>query len=418
MQSSRFFILFSGIFLLHFSVKAQDTLHLTLQQADSIFLKNSYYLLASSLQIEAKKAMLFQEKLYPNPIFSADFTVYDPENKKAFHVGESGQKTIQLEQLILIGGKRKLAIEMAKSSVSVAELEFQQLIRNLKYQLHSNLFALGQDYNLLQKYDAQLALLEGLLTSYQIQVDKGSISLKELIRLKGAYLKLNNDRAELRKNYFQTQTTIQKILQVSRHLKFNFSEKEISDYVKIIPENELKETAILYRPDLLIVKENKDQAEIYLNYQKKIAIPDLHLITSYDQRGGAFRNQINFGFSMPLPVWNRNQGTIRAADFGVQEMQYRILQLENEVQVEIQNAYAFYSNTLHEFQKATELYNADFELALRSMTENFQKRNISLIEFIDFFESYNEALTEITRLKAQLVSSAEELNLLVGKDIY
>lgn len=52
------------------------------------------------------------------------------------------------------------------------------------------------------------------------------------------------------------------------------------------------------------------------------------------------------------------------------------------------------------------------------MSLNFQKRNVSIIEFIDFFESYNDVLAELMRIKTQLVISAEQINLLTGKDIY
>jgi cobalt-zinc-cadmium efflux system outer membrane protein len=52
------------------------------------------------------------------------------------------------------------------------------------------------------------------------------------------------------------------------------------------------------------------------------------------------------------------------------------------------------------------------------MTNNFQKQNVSIVEFIDFFEAYNEVLTELARIKKQLVISAEQLNLLIGKDVF
>ena len=35
-----------------------------------------------------------------------------------------------------------------------------------------------------------------------------------------------------------------------------------------------------------------------------------------------------------------------------------------------------------------------------------------------FFESYNDVLAELMRIKTQLVISAEQINLLTGKDIY
>ena len=59
-----------------------------------------------------------------------------------------------------------------------------------------------------------------------------------------------------------------------------------------------------------------------------------------------------------------------------------------------------------------------FETTLKAMTDNFQKQNVSIIEFIDFFEAHNEVLTELTRIKTQLVSSAEKLNFLTGASIY
>ncbi|MBX2965770.1 MAG: TolC family protein [Cyclobacteriaceae bacterium] len=408
-----FFFIFSS-----FNSFGSDTLKITLFRADSIFLTNSYYLLAAGMNIEAQKAQIIQAKLYPNPIFTADINAYDFENGKALHVGETGQKFFQFEQLIILGGKRKAEIEMAKTNAAIAELEFQDLTKRLKFQLHSDLFAIGQQEFLLRKYNQQLALLDSLLSAYQVQVDKGNISLRELVRLKGAYLKLNNDRAELFRDYFETQSNLQKILQTSSVVSFEFSEDDIVHYVKAVSLDELKSTAFENHPGLLLTKQDNLWAQQYFRYQKKMAIPDINLFTNYDQRSGAFNNQVNAGISIPLPMWNRNQGNIKATQFRLQETEYQILSLQNEVSSKIQNAYALYNQTVAEYQKAVSMYNQDFDVTIRGMTDNFQKRNVSIIEFIDFFEAYNEVLTELARIKTQLVSSAEELNLLAGRDVY
>ena len=176
------------LFLVSFSgIKAQDTLKLNIQQADSIFLKNSFYLLAASMNIEAQKAQIIQAKLYPNPVFTADLNAYDAAD------------------LLATYGP-----------------------------IHSNLFAVGQQQFLLKKYNQQLNLLDSLLAAYQTQVDKGNIPLKELVRLKGAYLKLNNDRSELLKDYFTSQSILQTILQAGTVIKFEFSEEDIEAVLLII----------------------------------------------------------------------------------------------------------------------------------------------------------------------------------------
>jgi cobalt-zinc-cadmium efflux system outer membrane protein len=52
------------------------------------------------------------------------------------------------------------------------------------------------------------------------------------------------------------------------------------------------------------------------------------------------------------------------------------------------------------------------------MSDNFLKQNISVLEFVDFFEAYNNSLAEIARIKIQLAESAELLNLTIGKEVF
>ena len=400
------------------SVSAQDTLKIDIRQADSLFLKKNFYLLASSMNIEAQKAQIIQAKIYPNPIFTADLNAYDPDNNRVFHVGRTGEKGFQLEQLILLGGKRKSEIDIAKTNAKIAELEFQQLFRQLKFRLHTDLFSIGQQEFLLQKYNGQLDLLSTLLTTYQSQADKGNIPLKDVVRLKGAYLKLNNDRAELLKDYFATRNSLQTLLQTSSIIEFQFSEDEVEKYIRVKTLDDIQNEALQNRPDLLIIQQNKTLAEQYLQYQKRLAVPDINLITSYDQVGGAFSNQLNVGFSMPLPLWNRNQGNIKTSQFRIKEAEYNLQAVLTDISSSIQSAFALYTQTVSEYQKSKALYNQDFETTVKGMTENFQKRNVSIVEFIDFFEAYNGVLTELTRIKTQLITSGEQINLLTGKEIY
>src|SRR5690349_14156879 len=188
----------AALILITVSADAQtDTLRINLHDADSLFAARSFYLLAAGMNVEASKALIVQASLFPNPIATADINAYDPQNDKAFHVGSTGQKSFQLEQLILLGGKRKNEIELAKTNATIAELELLNTSRTLKYKLHTELAEIGQQQVLLQKYNSQLALLDTILRAYEMPVKRGNIALKDLVRLKGVYLNLNNDRAEL-----------------------------------------------------------------------------------------------------------------------------------------------------------------------------------------------------------------------------
>lgn len=411
--ASLFLILLTSV-----GIHAQDTLRLSIRKADSIFLAKNYYLLAASMDIEAQRAQIIQAKIYPNPIFTADINAFDPVNNQAFHVGKTGQKSFQLEQLIILGGKRHAEIELAKTNTGIAELEFQQLIRELKFRLHCDLYTIGQQDFLLKKYTTQLNLLDTLLRSYEIQANKGNIPLKEVVRLRGAYIQLNNDRAELFRAYIQSQTDLQILLQTSSIVLPDPTDSNLEHYLIPASVSDIQNTALENLPELLVIRENKVLAEQYLKYQKRAAVPDINLFASYDQRGGAFTNQVNAGIAIPLPLWDRNQGNIKTSQYRLREAEYNLKAKENEIISRINNNYAYYIQTVSEYRKATELYTDDFEKTVQGMITNFQKRNVSIIEFMDFFESYNDVLAELMRIKTQLVISAEQINLLTGKDIY
>lgn len=397
---------------------AQDTLRITLRQADSLFQARSYYLLAAQMNIEAQKAQILQSKLYPNPIATAELNVYDPSSGKYFNIGSEGEKVAQLEQLILLGGKRKWQIEMAKTNAAIAEIEFTQLIRELKYTLHTELFSIAQYRRSIASYQTQLALLDTIISSYEIQAGKGNLPLKDVVRLKGTYMTLNNALSDMLHDYHNSMSSLQTILQTSAIIVFNISDEELKNYVKAISKEQLFVTAQQYNPQLQMLSQNKQLAQQYLNYQRSLAVPDVNLYSAYDQRGGAFNNQINGGLSISLPFWNRNQGNIKSAQYQLRGTEYSLKALENEINNKIQNEYQLYNLSVSQYLKATTLYNNDFEITMKGMSDNFQKRNVSLIEFVDFFEAYSGVLTELARINIQLVQHAEELNNLTGKDLF
>ena len=415
----RIFVATIGFLLSSWKLPAQtDTLFINLSQADSIFQSGNFQLLASAMNIESERAQIIQAKLYPNPVFSALVNAYDPGNKQFFHVGTSGQKQFQLDQLIILGGKRKAEIELAKTNARIAELEFQQLARTLKFRLHSTLFAIGQQEQLLGKFSYQLSLLDTLLTAYQEQAARGNIALKEVVRLKGAYLQLNNDRAEIYRQYYESHATLQTLLGNTSPVVFRFSENDIEKYIKVYSLEDLTASARRHRPELLLKEQDRLLAQQWVAYQKKLAVPDMTVQGMYDQGSGAFNNEINIGVSIPLPLWNRNKGNILSAQNKLKESEYNLQAVEVEMLSSIQNYYALYLQTVTEYKKAVSLYNSDFETTVNGMMINFQKRNVSIIEFIDFFEAYYDALSELARIRTQLVTSAEQLNALTGTDIY
>jgi len=397
---------------------AADTLQVSLKQADQLFLKSNYQLLATELQISDQKAQLLQAKLYPNPSFTAELNAIDPENNQVFHLGSTGEQSFQLEQLILLGGKRKSQIELAKKNVEMAELAFKDLIRQLKFQLHAGLYLLHQQQLLISKYTRQLKMVDGILNSYEEQAKKGNIPLKDVVRLKGVYLNLTNERAQVTGDYYASLARVQTLLQTDKIVLPAIDDNQINQLILPFKLDYLLEEALLNRTDILMSKKDMEIADQFLDLQKRLAKTDITLYTNYDQRGGAFQRQVNLGVRLPLMFWNKNQGNIKSAEVQKQTKNYLFEALKAQVVAEVKSNFLQYQQTISEYQKNKKLYNEDFESTLKGMTENFQKGNVSLIEFVDFFESYNNALSEMARSQMQLATSAEQIKLSTGKELF
>lgn len=397
---------------------SSDTLKITIRQADSIFLAKNFNLLISGLNIDAKKAQAIQAKLYPNPVFTADINAYDPENNKAFHLGPTGQQGYQLEQLILLGGKRKSWIEMAKTETAIAELEFQDLLKQLKFQLRSSFYYLDQQAALIVKYDNQIKMLSNIIEANEIQAKKGNIPLKDVVRLKGVSLDLRGEKADLIRQYTEELIKVQALLQTDQVVLPVINASVFNEKVKVFSEEELLRDAFENRPDFQIVKRYQELAAQNLKMEKRMAVPDINVFTAYDQRSGAFNNQVNVGFSIPLPLWNRNQGNIKIAEIKQQQQNYLAEQSEIQLKSEVIGYLSMYNRAVRDFEVASGLFNADFDFTATGMSQSFQKGNVGLIEFVDFFESYNEALGDYSKILVQLGVAAEQLNLIIGKEIF
>ncbi|WP_295117548.1 TolC family protein [uncultured Chitinophaga sp.] len=401
-----------------FTVKAQSSLSLTPEQADSIFLKENLLLLAEQYNISAQEALIIQAKAYPNPNISAELHTYDTDNRKVFLIGKNGEKVFSFEQLLLLGGKRKTEIAIARQHKELAVAEFEELLRSLRLQLHSNLLSLYQQQTVTTHYDRQLKALDTLITRFEEQAAKGNLPLQEVVRLKSVYLKINNDRSEMAAMEVEALKNLQLLLQKTTLIYPTIAANAFDNLLLLKDNDELYNLAMQHRPDVQQVKGQQNISQLQLSLEKRQRVPDVTLNLSYDQLGNAWRNQYMTGIGMPLPLWDRNKGNIRAAEAGVKAAAIYGAHKTSAVRAEVFASWQNMQRSIREYSKVKRLYTNDFDAVLQGINSNFQKRNISILEFVDFLESYNESLTEFERVKNQLALAAAQINYVTATNVY
>ena len=270
----------------------------------------------------------------------------------------------------------------------------------------------------LLRYRNQLQLLDTIIGNYEIQARRGNIPVKEVVRLKAARLQLTNSRSEISHSHIEEMSKVRLLLRSEEYIKPVIQDSAFQPLTRPPQPEQWFDLALANRPDLKAATLQTRLSDLNLKYQRQLAVPDVAVNTSYDQRGGAFVNQLNVGFNVPLPLWNKNRGNILAAKVQTQAASSAREQSTAEVRIDVQSAFENLRLSIREYQSARQLYNSDFEVVLKGVSENFRKRNISLLEFVDFIESYNEAIAELQRVRSQLGIAAERVNYVTTSEIY
>ena len=405
---------------LFISILSNAQIKKDLQQCEQLFLKNNFSLIAAQYNIDANKALVIQAKIWDNPYLSMELNGNNPQNAKFFDIGKSGQKAASIQQLILLGGKRRNQIDLAKSNQKVAQLSFEDLLRNLKFELRKSYYSIYFNNDKISALTVQANNLDTLVKAYSVQSQKGNVPIKDYLRLQSLLLDLKNEKMELVKDNIEQQANLNILLSDSSEIQPSLNATFFEKYVSTnnIKLSDIEKFAFVGRPDYTLSTQNVIASETSVRLQKSMRVPDLTLGSSWDQHGGAFNNQVNLTIGLPLSLWNKNQGNIKYAESlnaqAIANQQSEAVQLKSEVTV----AFKKWIEAKNNYNQIAVTNFDSYQSVYQSIVENFRKGNISILEFTDFLESYNQMRSHYNELKKNLVLSAETLNTAANTELF
>ncbi|MHA4807622.1 TolC family protein [Flavitalea flava] len=399
----------------------QDTIRISLPEAEKMFLDSNLQLLAQRYNVDANKALVIQAKLWPNPNFSIGHTLYSGTLRKFFPVGANDETTAGLSQLILLAGKRNKQVRLAQANAQLTEYQFFDLLRTLKYTLRTDYFHIYYLRQTAKLYDEEIRALGQIVHAFAQQQGKGYISEKEVIRIKAQLYSFQSEYSDLINQVSDLESEIRLVLQAKPTLYI-----EPSPDVRSLgsldpaqyPYNTLVDSAYRNRTDLQIARANTNINQLNYAYQKALAVPDLSLSLGYDEAGSFLNNYVGIGASIDLPFFNRNQGNIKSAR----------AQIANAVTTQKSTQAAVEENVARSLEKAFaqhKLYQliepgftGDFERLMKEVLINYQKRNISILDFLDFYDSYKQNTLQLNSIQFNRVSAFEDINYYTGTNFF
>jgi cobalt-zinc-cadmium efflux system outer membrane protein len=275
---------------------------LTIDQALETALANNPDLAAAQWEIGITQGDRQQAGLIPNPELS-----WEAEDTRR----NSRTTTVMINQPIELGGKRGARIDVANRAQDAAGIELERKRNVLRADVIQAFYSSSTARQKLLLARQSLELAERGLRVAQGRIESGKSSPVEGTR---AQVQLSEVRLELRRAERDEANAYQQLAQVmGAPLPAFTSVGDSGRSMPKVPEPSLLLNRIGETAELRLAKLQIEQREASLGLEKAQRIPDLTVSvgSQYDERE---RERVNVvGLSMPIPLFNRNQGNVLAA---------------------------------------------------------------------------------------------------------
>jgi len=399
---------------------AQDTLKITVEQAEKQFLEKNLQLLAERCNIDIADAAIVQAKLLNNPTIGiGDVNFWNPNTAIETGYTQSLQFSVELEQIIRTAGKRRKLVNLEKVSKDIAIQEFEAFLLCLRTELRIILNEIIYMQSYMEVIKIQETSINHLVEIYKKNLISRNIAKSELIRLQSSLIELQTEANEIRTLLNKQYKGLKILLNIEPQtaisiLQSNIAIKDPDDILL----TDLWEIAKNSRPEFLLSDLNVQYNEKLLVYEKSLRAPDVGLSVNYDRYGGVWKNFVGVGVSVDIPVFSRNQGSIKMAKHKIEQSNYNAEYQKNAILQEITDLYYNYMIIYQFYQKITDNdFSEDLDNMLEIYSRNLLNRNISMLEYIDFMDAYKTTKQAILTAKKNLYTSFAELQFSINNEI-
>jgi len=399
-----------------------DTTRLTMAGAEQRFLNNNLQLLAGSAGVEASRAAIDQAGLWTNPNIAVEQNVYNWSTRRLFDVTRSGNTDIQLQQLFLLGGKRSHQVALAEVSAETAGYSLADIVRSLKLELRTDLYDLYFLRQSVTFYNESIATLKKTVDATERILENRSILLSDVLRLKSLLFSLETERLGLVNKVSDIEGDLRTLLRDTSSSPVHYEpliDRAWLDSIRVdtLMMQAVVEAALRGRPDFQTAEANVRLGEANLALQKAIAIPDVTLGGHWSRAGSYIPDYYALTLSVDLPLFNRNQGNIRAAEKTLEQNRLLTAGVRQQVEREVETAYRKAAEEDALYRHSDRRFTEEYSRLMKGMVESYGMRNISLLQFTDFYESYRTSVIQLNQLQNDRADALEALNYAAGTDI-
>lgn len=382
------------------------TLHNAIQQT----LNANGQLKALNLEIEARSAEQSQANLLPNPEITLGFAEFAGNKERGNF--ENAETSLEVSQEILLGSKRQHRGRLASLETEAARLDRDRLRLDLTTDVSKAFFLVLAAQERLELAHEFVKLSTQTQQTVSAKVEAGKVSpLQETkakvelttakVRLTQAELALASARQHLVTFWGKTEpsfTAVYGKLGTLTHLP------ELQQLIQTLPVN----------PDLVRLAFEKVRGQAVLNLERANGVPDLTV------SGGLQRFQANneqafiLSLSLPLNLFNRNKGHIRAASYRITSVELRQGAMKTEITAQLVETFNGFKATHLSAKSLEEEVLPSAQSAFEAAIEGYREGKFGFLEVLDAQRTLFQTKVEILDVLATYQTYRLEIQRLLG----
>ena len=413
LRFSAFLTVLLGVAGLAFAQSVQSPIRITLDQAIHLALAHNHALLAARTVISQSQAEEITANLRPNPVFGADVVglPVEPADFTADNINQA-EFDIGLGYLFERGKKRQHRLKAAQDLTAVTKSTVADNERTLTLNVAAQFTTALLAESTLRFAQQDLKDFQHSVNISEYQYKAGAISEGDLLKIKLQLLQFQTDvtAAQLAKQ--QALVALRQLIGFES-VPQDFDVAGELKYQKL-PDNleDLQAMAIKDRPDLRAAQQGVTAAQSQYLLAKANGKVDVTGTFNFTHITG-FNSQSLF-VSVPVPLFNRNQGEIARTNYAITQAQEAEQEASEQVMSDVQVAY----ETVHTNAQTLKIYQTGYlDEAKQSVdiSEYAYKRGAaSLLDFLDAERSYRDTELAYRQQLASYVLALEQLREAVG----
>jgi len=400
---------------LAFGQAAQGPVRITLDEAIQMAIQHNHSLIAARTTIQQSQAQETTANLRPNPELFADWAylpVFSPSNFNATYLHDNTEVDAGLSYLIERGKKRQNRFQAAIDATAVTTSQVSDNERTLSFQVASLFINVQLAESTLDLAQESLKSFQDTVDISEAQLRAGGISQGDALKIKVQLLQFQTDVQQAQLAKIQALSDLRQLLGYES-VSPNYDVADSFDYQPLkLNLEDLQMKALQSRPDLRAAQQGITAANSQYLLAKAVRKQDVTVQANYSHNGGI--NVMTFLASIPLPIFDRNQGEIARTRFAITQAQEQQAAANGQVLTDVRDAYENMqtNDQVIQFYRSTYL---DVSKQARDISEFAYRRGAtSLLDFLDAERSYRATQIGYRETLASCLQALEQLRQAVG----